>query len=49
MRQEDMANSVTIFDWAKREFEEEINYTGNFSIKTLGILNDDTTRSGKYI
>ena len=46
MRQEDMQGK-TIFDWAKREFEEEVNYTGNLHITTLGFLNDDTNEVGK--
>lgn len=47
MRQEDMAQNATIFDWAKREFEEEIDYTGNLTISTLGILNDDSNPVGQ--
>lgn len=47
MRQEDMSNNATIFDWAKREFEEEINYTGNLTISTLGVLNDDSNPVGQ--
>lgn len=46
MNQEDM-NGKTIFDWAQREFEEEVSYSGNLTIKTLGILNDDTNDVGK--
>ncbi len=37
----------TIFDWAKREFEEEINYQGNFEIKPIGLLNDETNFVGQ--
>lgn len=47
MRQEDMHEGATIFDWAKREFEEEIDYRGNLTITTLGILNDDSNPVGK--
>lgn len=47
MRQEDMSEGATIFDWAKREFEEEIDYSGHFSIKTLGALNDDSNPVGQ--
>ncbi len=47
MRQEDMNEGATIFDWAKREFEEEIDYTGHFSIKTVGVLNDDSNPVGQ--
>lgn len=47
MRQDDMSNNATIFDWAKREFEEEINYSGNLTISTLGVLNDDSNPVGQ--
>lgn len=47
MRQEDMNEGATIFDWAKREFEEEIDYAGHFSIKTVGVLNDDSNPVGQ--
>ncbi len=47
MRQEDMNEGATIFDWAKREFEEEIEYDGRFSIKTIGVLNDDSNPVGQ--
>lgn len=47
MRQEDMQNAATIFDWAYREFEEEIEYHGNFDIKTIGMLNDDSNPVGQ--
>jgi predicted NUDIX family phosphoesterase len=46
MRQEDM-HGKTIFEWARREFEEEVSFSGNINIKTLGILNDDTSDVGK--
>jgi len=46
MREEDLIGK-TIFDWAKREFEEEVSYTGSLEISTLGILNDDTNDVGK--
>lgn len=46
IRQEDMQNS-SIFDWATREFHEEVNYSGNLSITGLGILNDDSNEVGK--
>lgn len=47
MRQEDMQNSKTIFDWAHREFQEEIDYQGTFNITTLGMLNDDSNPVGQ--
>lgn len=46
LREEDM-EGATLFDWARREFEEEINYTGNLEITPLGILNDDSNDVGK--
>lgn len=47
MRQEDMGPQSSIFDWAKREFEEEIEYSGNLTIATLGVLNDDSNPVGQ--
>lgn len=47
MRQEDMGQNATIFDWAKREFEEEIDYSGKLTISTLGVLNDDSNPVGQ--
>jgi predicted NUDIX family phosphoesterase len=47
IRQEDMHNAATIFDWAQREFHEEVDYQGNFTIKTIGILNDDSNAVGQ--
>lgn len=46
IRQEDI-NSFNIVDWAKREFTEEINYSGNLKIESLGILNDDSNDVGR--
>ena len=46
MRKEDMEGK-SIFDWAKREFEEEVTYTGDIKISTVGILNDDSNDVGK--
>lgn len=46
IRKEDMQEK-NIFDWAKREFHEEINYSGNLTIKPLGILNDDSNAVGR--
>ena len=47
MRQEDMHEGNTIFDWAKREFNEEISYQSQITIHPLGILNDDSNEVGK--
>lgn len=46
IREEDL-QGATIFDWAQREFHEEIHYTGALEIKPLGILNDDSNSVGK--
>ncbi|HZW61266.1 MAG TPA: hypothetical protein VFF04_03505 [Candidatus Babeliales bacterium] len=46
MRAEDMEGS-SIFDWARREFHEEISYDGTFTIAPLGILNDDSDAVGQ--
>lgn len=46
LREEDM-KGATLFDWARREFDEEINYSGNLEITPLGILNDDSNDVGK--
>lgn len=36
-----------IMQWGKREFNEEVNYTGSLNIKPIGILNDDSNDVGK--
>lgn len=46
IRKEDMTDD-SIYTWAKREFEEEVNYSGNLEIENLGVLNDDSTEVGK--
>jgi predicted NUDIX family phosphoesterase len=46
IRKEDISGA-SIFDWARREFHEEINYSGNLSITPLGILNDDSNEVGQ--
>ena len=46
IREEDLG-SQNIFDWAKREFHEEVNYAGNLEIEPVGILNDDSNEVGK--
>ncbi len=46
IRQEDMESS-DIFEWARREFYEEVSYDGDFTITPLGILNDDSNDVGK--
>ncbi len=46
LRKEDLTSSH-VFDWARREFNEEINYQDPFTIELLGILNDDSNEVGK--
>ncbi len=46
IRQEDMETD-SLFDWSKREFHEEVNYTGDLRIEPLGILNDDSNAVGQ--
>lgn len=47
MRQEDMRAGTSIFDWARREFYEEVAYSGELKITTLGFINDDSNEVGK--
>jgi predicted NUDIX family phosphoesterase len=46
LRQEDI-KSNDIFDWANREFHEEVIYDEAMTIEPVGILNDDTNDVGK--
>lgn len=46
IRKEDIVSS-NIFDWSKREFDEEVSYPGSFNIKTIGVLNDETSPVSK--
>ncbi len=46
IRQEDLTNS-DIMSWATREFEEEVHYTDPYTVKPLGILNDDSDVVGQ--
>ena len=47
VRQEDLDEGQTLFDWAQREFNEEVFYPGNLTVKSLGIINDDSNDVGK--
>lgn len=47
IRHEDLQEGTSIFDWARREFHEEVEYHGNLKIEPLGILNDDSNDVGK--
>jgi predicted NUDIX family phosphoesterase len=46
VRQEDMQGN-SIFDWALREFHEEVDYKGSLKIEVLGVLNDDRDSVGQ--
>lgn len=46
LRKEDL-KSASVFDWAQREFNEEINYTNPFTIELLGMINDDSNEVGQ--
>ena len=46
IRQEDMT-CPSIFEWARREFHEEVSYDGSFKIEPLGVLNDDSNAVGE--
>ena len=46
IRQEDIQGN-DIPTWAQREFEEEVDYKGSYTIEPLGLLNDDTNEVGK--
>jgi len=46
IRQEDI-EGASIFDWARREFYEEVSFSGNLEIEPIGILNDDSNPVGQ--
>ena len=47
INQEDLDQGETILDWARREFNEEVEYSGQFNARALGLLNDDTDSVGR--
>jgi len=47
MRAEDMSTGSSLFDWARREFNEEVSYQGSLTITPLGIINDDSNPVGQ--
>lgn len=47
IRQEDMMGSQSLFEWAKREFHEEVTYTNEMNIRTIGLINDDSNPVGQ--
>ncbi len=46
IREEDMEHN-SIFEWARREFHEEVNYHDDFTIQPLGVINDDSNPVGQ--
>lgn len=46
VRQEDIKTD-SLFNWARREFHEEVHYQDQFTITPLGLLNDDSNAVGK--
>jgi predicted NUDIX family phosphoesterase len=46
VQQQDVV-STDLMDWARREFNEEVAYSGNLTVKTVGILNDDSNEVGR--
>jgi predicted NUDIX family phosphoesterase len=47
MRLHDLQQGPNLFDWAQREFNEEVSYEGKLDIIPLGVLNDDSTSVGQ--
>jgi predicted NUDIX family phosphoesterase len=45
--EEDLEQGEDILDWAKREFEEEVDYQGNLIFEVIGALNDDSDAVGR--
>src|SRR3989344_552655 len=41
-----MKGTKGMMDWARREFEEEINYDGRYKTDFLGLINDDSNDVG---
>lgn len=46
IREEDIKTN-SLFDWATREFHEEVSYDGALTIEPLGFLNDDSNAVGQ--
>jgi predicted NUDIX family phosphoesterase len=37
----------TVMDWARREFAEEVDFSGTLNVSFMGILNDDSNEVGR--
>ena len=46
IREEDLEHK-SIIQWAQREFDEEVSYTGGLSITPIGLINDDSNAVGQ--
>ena len=46
IRKEDI-HDADIIAWGKREFFEEVEYTGNYTVSLIGLINDDTNLVGQ--
>jgi predicted NUDIX family phosphoesterase len=46
VRREDLQENDVV-KWAMREFNEEVNYTGTFTVSLVGLLNDDSNAVGQ--
>lgn len=46
IREEDLTDN-SLFSWAQREFHEEVDYKDKFTIKPIGIINDDSNPVGQ--
>jgi len=44
---EDLNNNADIAQWARREFDEEVDFSGTYTIEPIGILNDDSNAVGQ--
>lgn len=47
INRKDLKEGEDVFNWARREFMEEVDYKGNLNLSILGILNDDNDEVGK--
>ncbi len=47
VRCEDLLGDSSLLGWAQREFKEEIAYEGTYTVKSVGLLNDDSNSVGR--
>lgn len=46
IREEDIVGK-SMYEWAEREFKEEVEYSGSLTITPIGVLNDETNDVGR--